>query len=30
MTHDGFLMILIALFAIVGVSWAIQRFRKKP
>jgi len=28
--HDRFLLILVALFAVVGVSWAVQRFRKKP
>ncbi len=30
MSHDYFLMGLVALFAVVGVSWVIQRFRKKP
>jgi len=30
MSHDYFLMGLIALFAVVGVFWAIQRFGKKP
>ncbi len=30
MLHDRFLLILVALFAVVAVSWAIQRFRRKP
>jgi len=30
MSHDYFLMGLVALFVVVGVFWAIQTFRKKP
>jgi hypothetical protein len=30
MSHDYFLMGLVALFIAIGALWAVQRFRKKP
>jgi hypothetical protein len=29
-SHDYFLMGLVALFVVVGAFWAVQRLRKKP